>query len=250
MNYLLIPRVSAQNINIAQSPFVYGVPSPPTWMGFADALMREIGIGYGGVGALIHHFEPRTSGRVKVFAQARHPLKKNGDMGSIIEEAKGHITASVLIELLDDRPLPDINLAQLVERKRLAGGFIAPIDRKNRPLVIECGDPIEAQGHWLTIATETFSTLDDWIDNTQGRHEYTEGKWRYEKSDLVPLMIGYAALEPPENNPQSRDPSCPLMRVEALHAAGRWVPHHPRIDKQSVLFRRASDMQSGLFICN
>ena len=247
MSYLYLPNLKAQNINVAQSPFVYGVPSPPTWIGFVDSLMRDIGVGYDGVGVLIHHFEALAYGSVKTFAQSRHPLKKNGDIGSIIEEAKGHINASVLIELTEDISLSSVELADYIQRKRLAGGIIMPLE--DLPQVIDDDTAIVASGHWLTISDQQFDSLDEWIDITQHRHTYNDSKWSYERSEIVPLMVGYAALETPIKNPQSRNPSCSLVRVEALHGAGKWIPHRYTIEKQSVLFRRKTDLRNGLFIC-
>lgn len=250
MSYLWLPSLRAQNANALQSPFVYGVPSPPTWMGFADALMRDIGAGYSGVGALIQRFEAVAYGSTKCFSQARHPLKRNGVAASINEEAKCHLTASVLIELTSDIELTSVELARLVEKKRLAGGAIAPIEEQHWPKVVDENDPLVATGNWLTISDEQFNSLDEWVELTQHHHRYIDGKWAYERSDLIPLMIGYAALEKPAHNPQSRDPSCPLIRVEALHGAGRFIAHQPSIEKQSVLFRRNTDLSAGLFVCN
>jgi hypothetical protein len=159
------------------------------------------------------------------------------------------MTASVLIELTGNIELTGAELAQCVEKKRLAGGRILPIDLENMPKVVDECDALDAAGNWLIISEARFNDLDEWIDQTQSHHRYQEGKWAYEQSELIPLMIGYAALEKPATNSQSRDPSCPLIRVEALHGAGKWVPHQPSIDKQSVLFRRHTDTNAGLFIC-
>lgn len=252
MSYLWIPQLRAQNVNAQQSPFVYGVPSPPTWIGFADALMRDIGVEYSGVGALVQRFEALAHGFTRHFAQSRHPLKKNGDVGAIIEEAKGHLRASLLIELMGDIDLSGAEIASVIGRKRLAGGFIQPIEPEHWPRIVSDDDPLAAKGHWLTITDQRFDSLDDWVDATQAHHQYDQdkGKWEYRASDVVPLMVGYAALKPPSHNLNSRDPSCPLVRVEAIHGAGKWVPHRQTIDKQSVLFRRSTDLSAGLFICH
>lgn len=239
--YLWIPHIEAENVNAVQSPFVWGFPGPLTWLGFADWLQRELRVQLGAVGIMAHRFEPQTyGGFVKRFCQPRLPLKKSGDVGSIVEEGRAHLEASILIEWIEGEF--DANVVeQTIRRARLAGG---PVRGLNAVQLINSDTEIES-GSWLQVVQTPVSSMDDWIEKTQPRWAY-DNEWTWERPEYVPLHVGYASLEAPRQRQESRNPAVPLYRVEALHGLGVWLK---TADKQAVLFKRQANLETGVFLC-
>ncbi|MFD2257192.1 type I-F CRISPR-associated protein Csy2, partial [Luteolibacter algae] len=136
---LILPRIRVQNANALTSPFTWGFPGPPAFGGFVHALSRKLsaahpGVSLGAFAVLSHAFNAQASGVYESnFHLSRNPLKADGKLPSTIEEARAHLTISLVISLhssgvLEDREAVTQAIARLLPTMRLAGGSIIPTE--------------------------------------------------------------------------------------------------------------------------
>jgi len=135
---LILPRIRVQNANALTSPFTWGFPGPPAFGGFVHALSRKLSVACPGVllgsfAVLSHAFTAQASGVYeKNFHLSRNPLKADGKLPSTIEEARAHLTVSLVISLHTSEILDREAVHQAVERlvpaMRIAGGSIVPTE--------------------------------------------------------------------------------------------------------------------------
>lgn len=134
---LILPRIHVQNANAMTSPFTWGFPGPPAFGGFVHALSRKLsvacpGVSLGAFAVLSHAFSAQVSGTYESnFHLSRNPLKADGKLPSTIEEARAHLTVSLVISLhatgvLEDREAVTQAIARILPTMRIAGGSIVP----------------------------------------------------------------------------------------------------------------------------
>jgi len=80
-------------------------------------------------------------------------------------------------------------------------------------------------------------------------------EWKPESKDgwIVPIPVGYGALEPKEHPAGSvanaRDATTPFRFVESLYSIGQWISPHRLTDVNQLLWYATTDIESGLYRC-
>jgi CRISPR-associated protein Csy2 len=106
--FLLIPHIKIHNANAMSSPYTIGFPAMTAWLGAVHALQRHVqqqgfsDVSFLKVGISCHAFDLQTyKGRgdfVSSIIGTSNPLDKDGNRPAFIEEARCHLTVSLLVE--------------------------------------------------------------------------------------------------------------------------------------------------------
>ena len=137
--YLLLRQVKIHNANAFSSPLTIGFPAMTAWLGAMHALERKLrrnealsSIRLKKLAVSCHDFDLQTykgpGDYVNSVIITSNPLRKNGERSPFIEEARAHLTVSLLIEV--DGVLQN-NLSTFTEKTtealigmKIAGGDI------------------------------------------------------------------------------------------------------------------------------
>jgi CRISPR-associated protein Csy2 len=141
--FLIIPRIKIHNANALSSPYTIGFPAMTAWLGGVHALQRKLGaaqfneLAFTRAAVACHAIDLQTyKGRgdyVHSIIGTGNPLDKNGERSSFIEEARCHLTVSLVLEyegvaVDDDDAFLTAVEAQLTTLK-LAGGDILEFNK-------------------------------------------------------------------------------------------------------------------------
>ncbi|MFT5084474.1 MAG: CRISPR-associated protein Csy2 [Lentisphaeria bacterium] len=281
---LVLPRIKVQNANALSSPFTIGFPAMTAWLGAVHALQRKVrqagfsAIEFESVGVISHQFDLQTHRGAGDFVASiigtGNPLDKDGNRPSFIEEARAHLTASLVIEYsgldADDKDLSLPVIGQLMHGQlKIAGGDILAFDqpyftntegpddtkkilRKLMPgyVILERRDMM-----WQAMQ-EGQDALDALVDHLAVHHTCTqEGEkvlWqsgRKEKGWLVPIAVGFQGISPLGQALNQRDIDTPHRFAEAVVTLGEFKMAHRIEDINTMLWRYQADLENSLYLC-
>ncbi len=281
---LIIPRIHVQNANALSSPFTIGFPAMTAWLGVVHALQRKLQsagfnqLRFESVGVVSHQFDLQTHRHKGDFVTSiigtGNPLDKEGNRPSFIEEARCHLTASLIIEYtgldVDQKDVALLHINQLIHSQlKIAGGDILGFEpayftnseneqdtrkvlRKlmpgyvlleRRELVqqaMENGqDAIDALLDLLAVHHQC-NIVDEKVQWTSARNQ---------KGWLVPIAVGFQGVSPIGHALNQRDPDSPHSFAEALVTLGEFKMAHHIEELESVLWRYQADIDKQLYIC-
>ncbi|MDF1812258.1 MAG: type I-F CRISPR-associated protein Csy2 [Verrucomicrobiales bacterium] len=292
-NILTIPRIVISDANAFSSPFTVGFPAMTAWLGAVHALQRKFTdtkfskFNALRVGVVSHQFKLRAhrSGYVTSLIGERHPLKKDGNSPSFVEEPKCHLTISLVIEFsgvsaVEHDEFLDSVYAELL-KMRMAGGVIqklgkpkiAKLDKTsdNYPgeakrlqaslmpgyallersdLMIEAmregKDALEAVLDAVSV-TQKCSTLPN-EDKPHEKVAWDKGSRKY-KGWIVPIATGFHALTEPATALNQRDPETPHRFAEAVVTLGEFKMPHRLSSVDDILWHYHFDSENNLYTC-
>lgn len=282
---LILPRIKIQNANALSSPFTIGFPAVTAWLGAVHALQRKIqqmgfeSIQFTSVGIISHEFELQTyhgqGDFVTSIIGTGNPLDKDGNRPSFIEEARCHLTASLVVEYdglsFDDKESAIIVINQLLTgHLKMAGGDVlmhekpyftntdCPADtqkimRKLMPgyALYERRDLMQAaMGQGLDALDALVSYLAVHHSCVQVDEKVTWTSGRKEKGWLVPVAVGFQGISPLGQALNQRDPDVPHRFAEAVVTLGEFKMAHRINDLSNVLWRYQSDNIKDLYLCS
>ncbi|PLR53007.1 type I-F CRISPR-associated protein Csy2 [Chimaeribacter arupi] len=138
---IILPRLQVENANAATG-LTWGFPAITQFLGYAHALSRKLqqshGITLEGCGVICHHHQVHAynAGGDYQFVLTRNPLSKEGKTASINEEARMHLTVSLVMKCRGTLANGDTGLALLAEhlqvlcrQQRLAGGTVVSMGK-------------------------------------------------------------------------------------------------------------------------
>ncbi len=286
IGYLVLKEIRIENANAISSPITYGFPAISGFLGAIHAMGRELRqyedfseIQLSGVLIACRHCEPQiyraNPYREYTFHQSRHPLKKNGEHASIIEEGKVHLTVTLAVEVCGDDELSkkeEEELIALVQKmiisRRIAGGSVRGLHQKTpvsyfSPESVDGIIPLLFPAFVLTDARQDLidltekmqkknpnaTTLDALIDvaalhhvptEKNGAVEWTAHSAKTGRGWLVPLPIGFQGIAPPFEPGQlhnCRTNDYPSQYVEAVYSLGKWIFPHRIADITTAFWR-------------
>lgn len=281
---LILPRIKVQNANALSSPFTIGFPAVTAWLGAAHALQRKLQhagfahIHFASVGVVSHQFDLQTYRGAGDFVTSiigtGNPLNKDGNRSSFIEEARAHLTVSLVIEYdgLDaedkDHILPRIN--QLIHSQlKMAGGDILNFeppyfthtentkDTKKVLRKLMPGYVLLERRDLIQQAMETGQdALDAIIDHlaihhtcTQTDEQVTWQTGRKEKGWLVPIAVGFQGISPLGQALNQRDIDTPHRFAEAIITLGEFKMAHHIEELDTMQWRYRQETKSDLYLC-
>lgn len=281
---LIIPRIQVQNANALSSPFTIGFPAMTAWLGAVHALQRGLQqsgfqtIKLESVGVVSHQFDLQTHRHngdyVTSIIGTGNPLDKDGNRPSFIEEARAHLTASLVIEYTgldaDDKDNALIQITRLMYGKlKIAGGDILSFDK---PYFTNAENSVDTQkvlrklmpGYVLLERRELLQAamqtgqdaLAALIDYLAVHHSCTQEnenvEWksgRREKGWLVPIAVGFQGISPIGQALNQRDINTPHRFAEAVVTLGEFKMAHHIDDIEAILWRYQTDLDSNLYLC-
>lgn len=216
-----VKNISASRVNLIQNDFVSGLPSPLSFLGLADTLVRQLDLAPWSAGALpIMHRVDVSKGRTKPEMEP-----KAGTFSPIetMEDLIGTVEVSILIDLPGCERKDDVK--RVMSGCRIAGGLIQN-DRIEVDDVTPDGSAFQGlrRGYAMVrpdadrpercqISTGDKESLSA-IAHTVFPAEREPGHgW------IVPVAAGYRLLEDPESVPRrirTRDPGVPHVFAEPV----------------------------------
>ncbi|MTH48176.1 type I-F CRISPR-associated protein Csy2 [Intestinirhabdus alba] len=283
MSYLvLLPHIRIENAN-AVAGLTWGFPAITHFLGYVHALSRKIGpehgVSFSGCAIISHeqYVQAHTSGRDWLFALTRNPLTKEGKTAPFNEEARMHLTVSLLVECQGEIANGEYGkkvlcswLKQHCQGQKLAGGNVVSMrdphiyeasdNQKQLRQILWClmpGFALYDRSEWLLEHHRTLqhqdrnkTLLDAWLDFAALRYqanlpeEGDKAVWEYQPKPmpgyLVPLMCGYqriSPLYPAGEVANARDTTIPFAFTEAVYGVGEWRGVHRITDLQPLLWR-------------
>ena len=214
-------NLKASRVNLIQNDYASGLPSPLSFLGLADTLIRKLGLEpWNGRALPIMHHVAISKGRTKPEMEP-----KGGAFTPIetMEDLIGTVEVSILMDLPGCES--DTEVKRLMAGRRIAGGLI-----QNDRIDVEAVTPDGAAFRGLRrgyamlrpdadrperrrISTGDEETLSS-IAHTVFPTEREPGHgW------IVPVAAGYRLLEDPETAPKrirTRDPNIPHVFAEPV----------------------------------
>lgn len=249
---IVLERAEMRGMQAMQNALVVGTPSPTAIAGFGHALARAVGGQHLGSAMVVHSFEV-LPGHPKFVPD------KDSAAASTVDErsSNGVITLAMLLDVPDDLDL-DEDLTPAIRRMtRFAGGVIA-----GEPRVVTL-EPDRLEQHlrskigagWLLVdrtdlMEEGAAAGRDPLDVIIDAMEIVDGE-RRQKGVVVPLHLGYQALEVPLHRAGThRRPGENYKHalVEPVTGLGEFVSVRRRLADRRYLWNHGYDSASGLYL--
>lgn len=287
--FILIPHLKIHNANAMSSPFTIGFPAMTAWLGAVHALERKLrhlgfdGITLAKVAVSCHEFNLQTYKGQNDFVSSiigtSNPLDKNGERPPFIEEARCHLTVSLLVELTNihndqlDQLLLQID--QLILCMKFASGDILSV-RKSQILNFDEDEDEDLElkpilnklmlGHVLierrdlikqTMEIEQKDALDAVLDYLKVNHhselnESGDVTWtssRKEKGWLVPIAVGFQGISELGQAKNQRDENTPHRFAEAVITLGEFLMPYRIENIDQLLWQYHVDLDNSLYLC-
>lgn len=292
-NILLIPRINIHNANALSSPYTIGFPAMTAWLGGVHALERHLQqtefncVKFKSMAVVCHNIELQThrgSGDyVHSIIGTGNPLvpktkngnPQNAERPSFIEEARCHLTVTLIIEC------EELGLINFTEFTDTVDQFI------QGPMKFAGGDILGAlpgelfeidgmtsqrklmkrlmPGHCLIERRELMkSAMEDGQDGIDAILEYLKVthrceideqkkvKWisgRKEKGWLVPIATGFHGITELGKAENQRDPDTHHRFAESIITIGEFVMPYRIDDLDNMLWHYYSDFENNLYLC-
>jgi CRISPR-associated protein Csy2 len=282
-NILLIPYIQIHNANALSSPYTIGFPAMTAWLGAVHALQRQLktrdddfeDLDFKSVGVVCHDINLQThkgsSDFVYSIIGTGNPLDKSGDRSSFIEEARCHLTVSLIIDYACDydQDLTE-HVDQLITGKlKFAGGDVITakpsetfeIDSENQKQLITKLMPgfclIERRDLMQQSMTDKQDAIDILLDYITVKHTSQiddKGKvtWtssRKTKGWIVPIATGFHGISDLGNAENQRDPDTPHRFAESIVTLGEFIMPYRINNLDNMLWHTQADLENNLYLC-
>jgi CRISPR-associated protein Csy2 len=286
-NLLLLPKIKIHNANALSSPYTIGFPAMTAWLGFVHALQRKLNqqgfyeLKFNSMAVVSHQFDLQTykgdGDFVNSIVGTGNPLDKDGSRSAFIEEARVHLTVSLLIEYegseeeLDEPEFVE-KLEHLIGRMKIAGGdiqnfesplidFIEEHDEKGKARclrnlmpgyvlierrelmeesMVQGADALDAILEYLTINHS--SELSENGDVTWHSQRKTAG-W------IVPIATGFQGISELGKAKNQRAPNTPHRFAESVVTLGEFVMPYRIKNLDDMLWHYHTDLNNNLYLC-
>jgi CRISPR-associated protein Csy2 len=282
---LVIPRIKIQNANALSSPYTIGFPAMTAWLGFMHALQLKLNkelkeLKFMSVAIVSHKFNLHThkTGYEYSIVSTSNPLKQNGGRPSTIEEARCHLTVSLVIEYADiDQDEAEEMMQKLnstLYRMKIASGdvlsFHNPFLRKItaekdvRKLTgkLMTGFCLVSRQDLITQAMQkgqdAIDALLDYLKNTNScKKTFEKDKekitWskanRKAKGWLVPISTGFYGISDLATVDNQRDVTVKHRFAESIVTLGEFVMPYRITNLDHMLWQYSVDIDNNLYLC-
>ncbi|SFQ69127.1 CRISPR-associated protein (Cas_Csy2) [Roseivivax halotolerans] len=228
-------NIRAARVNLLMNDYAAGLPSPLSFIGLADAIIRDLGLTSWSGRALpiLHRVEP-SDGRTKPEME-----NKSGSFSPVetMEDLVGSVDLSLILDIPECDS--DTDLSGALMRRRIAGGLIQndqvdvtvpPPDGSafkglRRGYAILPPDP--ARPDACAISTGDEASFTGILDTLFPDERKPGSGW------FVPVAAGYHLLEDPDETPariRRRDPNIPHVFAEPVLGLAELVSvRNPRL---------------------
>ncbi|MDO8416647.1 MAG: type I-F CRISPR-associated protein Csy2 [Agitococcus sp.] len=284
--FLLIPHIKIHNANAMSSPYTIGFPAMTAWLGAVHALQRHVqqqgfsDVSFLNVGVSCHAFDLQTyKGRgdfVSSIIGTSNPLDKDGNRPAFIEEARCHLTVSLLIEYDGVRKVKLNDFIALINqslpRFKMASGDILSV-KPIEELYLNADEPSELRkitnklmlGHVLIERRDLMiksmnngkDALDALLDHLKLMHRAKQDEddnvtWtseRLAKGWLVPIAVGFQGISDLAIAQNQRDSTTLHRFAESVITLGEFVMPYRINDIDQILWHYHVDQSQNLYLC-
>ncbi|MDO9178034.1 MAG: type I-F CRISPR-associated protein Csy2 [Agitococcus sp.] len=284
--FLLIPHIKIHNANAMSSPYTIGFPAMTAWLGAVHALQRHVqqqgfsDVSFLNVGVSCHAFDLQTyKGRgdfVSSIIGTSNPLDKDGNRPAFIEEARCHLTVSLLLEYDGVRKVKLNEFIALINqslpRFKMASGDILSV-KPIEELYLNEDEPSELRkitnklmlGHVLIERRDLMiksmnngkDALDALLDHLKLMHRSKQDEdgnvtWtsqRLEKGWLVPIAVGFQGISDLAIAQNQRDSTTLHRFAESVITLGEFVMPYRINDLDQMLWHYHVDQSQNLYLC-
>ena len=295
--FLLIPHIRIHNANAMSSPYSIGFPAMTAWLGAVHALQRKLqqlsdfeNLCLSKVGVSCHQLEVQTHRSKGDFVSSiigtGNPLDKDGSRPSFIEEARCHVSVSLLIEMSEIDPeweesLP-IAIAPMLRQMKMAAGDVLSF-REPKIVYLKEGNASDLKalmqrlmlGH---VLVEKRQLLKDYVaanpdkdvlhallahlqiqhrvavDGNQeaialGNNQYQWEAGRLQAGWFVPIAVGFQGISPLGMALNQRDADTPHRFAESVVTLGEFVMPYRIENIDEMLWQYHVDTEQDLYVC-
>lgn len=291
---LLIPNIKIQNANALSSPYTIGFPAMTAWLGGVHALQRKLNLTYPNLKfsrmtVACHQIDLQThkgdGDYVYSIIGTSNPLTKTGSRPSFIEEARCHLTVSLVIEyedLNDDDDLDEIispdsfitSVTSCLQLLKLAGGDILSFkppelhndsdDKSFRKLkrklmpshcLVERRDLMQQAMQNEPDAIKAlldFLTVKHRSEIIQQENKDDEIQWtvdRKTKGWIVPIATGFQGISELGMAKNQRDSDTPHRFAESIVTLGEFKMPYNFKNLDEMLWAYHTDLDNNLYLC-
>lgn len=281
---LILPKIRVQNANALSSPYTIGFPAMTAWLGAMHALERKMNhsrenkIFFQSLGVVCHQMDLQTYKGHKDYVYSvigtGNPLDKSGKRPSFIEEARCHLTVSLVIEYSEEKPsLREQNLLEPLEQQmnqgwKVTGGDVLSFETPEIKVVDEEKDlavvrrklmpgyAIVERRDLMTQEMEDGKTaLEALLENLKVTHKYDlseEKKWTVRRKNsgwLVPIATGFHGVSDISEASHQRQEGIPHRFAESVVTLGEFIMPYKIKSMDEILWRYHVDHEKNLYLC-
>ncbi|MGG4662127.1 type I-F CRISPR-associated protein Csy2 [Providencia vermicola] len=296
---LKLPHINIQNANALSSPYTIGFPAMTAWLGFMHALERKLreidglNIILDSIGVISHECDLQTyrgpNDYVSSIVGTGNPLNNDGTRSAFIEEARCHLSVSLLIKygignegevqaLPADSPILQ-TIYDLVLTMKLAGGDILSLGKPSSH-ILRSDDPegkskrsllnslmpgyalIERRDLMIEAMEEGQDAMDALIDYVAVENRCVETikedeakthfEWRSQRKAsgwIVPIATGYQGISPLGQAKNQRDEETPHRFAESIVTLGEFILVNRANQIDEILWEYVYDESHDLYLC-
>ena len=281
---LVIPRIKIQNANALSSPYTIGFPAMTAWLGSIHALQLRLNkikkfkeLKFDSVAVVNHKFNLHTHATGYDFSiiSTSNPLKRDGKRPSTIEEARCHLTVSLVIEYSNidqDDALEMIQkLDSILHQMKIASGDVLCFQKPSlmkvktkqevRKLTAKLMPGfclIERHDLMQNSNKDSMDTLLDNLKNTSHCKKESDGDeekiiWskanRKEKGWIVPISTGFYGISDLAIVKHQRDTTTQHKFAESVVTLGEFVMPYRITNLDNMLWQYSADIDNNLYLC-
>jgi len=281
---LLIPKVLIQNANALSSPYTIGFPAMTAWFGAVHALKRKLSshelfkfLEMNEAAVICHQINLQThknsSDSFYSIIGTGNPLDKHGQRSAFVEEARCHLTVSLVIQCSGLNPVDHEAFIAAVSRylmtMKLASGDILNFEL---PELMEINNTaafnqlirrlvpgyclIERRDLMQQAMESGQDAIDALLDNLVITHRCISEKngrvkWhsnRKEKGWIVPIATGFHGLGDLTMTANQRDADLLHCFAESIVTLGEFVMPYRLSDLKNLLWHRHVDLRKRFYL--
>ncbi len=280
---LLLPHVNIQNANALSSAYTVGFPAMTAWLGAVHALQRKLNqagfdeLRFEHVGVACYELDLQVyKGRgdfVYSIIGRGSPLEKDGSRSAFIEEARCHITVSLVIACeglpFDENELLEV-LSLHLHQLKLAGGdilhfqppeFIKLHDENAHRTLMRRLMPayiiVERRDLMIASMVNGKNAIDALLDyltlhHRSERTEYGNVEWTKKRKlygNIVPISTGFHGISVVGQAENQRDQVTPHRFAESMVTLGEFVRPYRIKNIDKMLWHYHADLDNNLYLC-
>lgn len=282
---LILPKLQIHNANALSSPYTIGFPAMTAWLGAVHALQRKInthelfeGVKFIKTAVACHEIDLQT---IKGHGDYEYsiigtsnPLDKAGKRPSFIEEARCHLSVSLVIQVknLDTDDIEEF--IKLISTKlhsmKLASGDLLDFQQ---PEVFKILRDEEVKklirylmpGYCLVERTDLMTNemqqgkdaidaILEYIQVTTSSEEGENGKvtWqgkRKTKAWIVPISVGFQGISELGHALNQRDSLTPHRFAESVVTLGEFIMAYKIDNIDQILWHYDFNPETNLYLC-
>ena len=284
---LVLPKIKIHNANALSSPYTVGFPAMTAWLGGVHALERKLvergvnGLKFHATGVICHEFELQTYQGVGDYVQSivitGNPLMKDGKRSAFIEEARCHLTVTLIFEYTGVDKSAEQDMLTQIERilgasMKFAGGDILSFSTPNcikgedgneqdikqlTRKIMPCYALIERRELVAEAMTDGQDALDAIIEYLAVHHRCSQEEggdvvWTSERQTsgwIVPVATGFQGLTPLEPAKNQRDEHTEHRFAESVVTLGEFKMPHKLKSVNEILWHYVADIENDLYLC-